>query len=92
MKSFMHDFEVDYVMADGRIVDNPNNLLLINYENAKEVITKIESMNSLLVIDSVNKSKGKWKFERSSGYAGYRCQVCYVWIYNNQEKICNCDK
>ena len=49
-------------------------------------------MNSLLVIDSVNKSKGKWKFERSSGYAGYRCQVCYVWIYNNQEKICNCDK
>jgi hypothetical protein len=42
MKSFIKDFEGDYVMADGRIVDNPNNLLLINYENAKEVIKKIE--------------------------------------------------
>ena len=35
---------------------------------------------------------GKWEFERSSGFAGYRCQVCHVWIYNDQEKRCNCDE
>lgn len=25
-------------------------------------------------------SKSDWVFERSSGYAGYRCQNCGVWI------------
>ncbi len=48
--------------------------------------------NRLLVADVVEESKGKWEFERSSGYAGYRCQVCYTWVYNNQEKRCDCDK
>ena len=36
-------------------------------------------------------SKGKWEFERSSGYAGYRCQNCYTWKYEHQEKKCDCD-
>ncbi len=25
-----------------------------------------------------------WVFERSSGYAGYRCIKCSTWIYANQ--------
>lgn len=36
-------------------------------------------------------SKGEWVFERSSGYAGYRCKKCHTWIYENQEKKCDCD-
>ena len=42
IKSFASDFEGDYVMADGRIVDNPTFLLKHNYEKAKEVINKAE--------------------------------------------------
>ena len=35
--------------------------------------------------------KGNWVFERSSGYAGYRCTRCATWIYEGQPKQCNCD-
>lgn len=38
IEGFVNDFEGDYVMADGRIVDNPNNLLLANYEIMKKVL------------------------------------------------------
>lgn len=31
MQSFCTDFENDYVMEDGRIVDNPQNILVVNY-------------------------------------------------------------
>lgn len=31
-----------------------------------------------------------WVFERSSGYAGFRCQKCAVWVYEDQEKKCDC--
>jgi hypothetical protein len=37
------------------------------------------------------KPKGVWKFERSSGYAGYRCQKCNTWIYCGAEAICDCN-
>lgn len=36
-------------------------------------------------------SNGKWVFERSSGYAGYRCEKCATWIYENQKRECKCD-
>lgn len=40
----------------------------------------------------MTQDNNKWIFERSSGYAGYRCQECYTWIYANQEKTCKCNK
>ena len=40
---------------------------------------------------SVNEPKGKWVFERSSGYAGFRCQKCAAWIYENNTRECICD-
>jgi hypothetical protein len=36
-------------------------------------------------------SKGDWVFERSSGFAGYRCQRCATWLYDNQKLVCKCD-
>jgi hypothetical protein len=36
-------------------------------------------------------SKGDWVFEHSSGYAGYRCQKCFSWIYGDQPARCDCD-
>lgn len=33
-----------------------------------------------------------WVFERSSGYAGWRCVNCGTWIYFNNPKKCACDK
>jgi len=35
---FIHDFECDYVMSDGTIVDYPTDLLLTHYKLAKNVI------------------------------------------------------
>lgn len=40
----------------------------------------------------VLKPKGDWVFERSSGYAGYRCVVCQTWTYSDKEQTCMCDK
>lgn len=40
IKGFVRDFETDYVMSDGRIVDNPINILVTNYEIMKKVLTK----------------------------------------------------
>ena len=34
----------------------------------------------------------RWVFERSSGYAGYRCKVCGTWVYANRDKICDCNR
>lgn len=31
-------------------------------------------------------------FERSSGYAGYRCITCGTWLYENEVKFCDCDR
>lgn len=39
LQSFVRDFEGDYMLND-EIFDNPNNLLLTNYECAKEAIEK----------------------------------------------------
>lgn len=33
---------------------------------------------------------GTWTFERSSGYAGYRCTTCSTWVYANDFLICSC--
>ena len=38
VNSFIKDFEGDYVIADGTIVDNPNTLLVTNYKAAKKLI------------------------------------------------------
>ena len=31
-----------------------------------------------------------WEFERSSGFAGYRCKKCYTWIYAGKPFVCEC--
>ena len=36
-------------------------------------------------------SAGNWIFERSSGYAGWRCTKCGTWVYIEQPKRCDCD-
>ena len=36
-QSLINDFETDY-MLDGEIVDNPSNLLIVNYQIAKEAV------------------------------------------------------
>jgi hypothetical protein len=40
LQSFVNDFETDYVMPDGRIVDNPSTLLVQNYKVFKKAIEK----------------------------------------------------
>jgi len=42
-QSFVSDFEGDFMMSDGTIVDNPSNLLLVNYKIAKKAIAKAVS-------------------------------------------------
>ena len=42
--------------------------------------------------DAFLDSQGDWVFERSSGYAGFRCTRCSTWRYANDAKRCNCDK
>jgi hypothetical protein len=34
----------------------------------------------------------RWAFERSSGFAGYRCQECATWKYASEFLLCDCDK
>ena len=41
---------------------------------------------------SFPESLGDWVFERSSGYAGFRCLKCAKWMYAHETKRCNCDK
>lgn len=36
--------------------------------------------------------KGVWYYERSSGYDGFRCSCCGVWIYASKQLKCNCDR
>ncbi len=38
------------------------------------------------------KVRGNWEFERSSGYAGWRCKACATWVYNGQPLVCDCNK
>lgn len=36
--------------------------------------------------------KSNWVFERSSGYAGFRCIHCATWKYASEFLICPCDE
>ena len=38
VKSFVSDFESDFVMSDGTIVDNPSKLLMVNYKISKNAL------------------------------------------------------
>jgi hypothetical protein len=40
LQGFVKDFESDYVMLDGTIVDNPPNILVVNYKIAIKAIEK----------------------------------------------------
>lgn len=42
--------------------------------------------------DALNRSNGVWMFERRSGYAGYRCQKCALWVQLDEPKLCECKK
>lgn len=43
-------------------------------------------------MEKSKKDTSNFVFERSSGYAGYRCLNCMTWVYNDQPLICNCNK
>lgn len=36
--------------------------------------------------------KSNWIFERSSGYAGWRCTKCYTWVYDGEQLKYDCDE
>ena len=40
LTQFVNDFESDYVLSDGTIVDDPNTILLENYKSCKKAINK----------------------------------------------------
>jgi hypothetical protein len=40
----------------------------------------------------MGKPSNNWIFERSSGYAGYKCINCSTWLYENQPFKCDCNK
>lgn len=40
LQGIVSDFEMDYVMSDGKIVGNPDTSLRVNYEIAKKAINK----------------------------------------------------
>jgi len=73
--------------ADGKVYTT-------NYEfwyatNELPVSVKEENGEISWVFDGFN---GDWFFERSSGYAGYRCRKCSTWIHEYEPKKCNCVK
>lgn len=41
--------------------------------------------------ESLLHGKGDWRFERSGGCSGFRCQKCATWIYENHTRRCDCD-
>jgi hypothetical protein len=62
-------------------------------KGAKRVLCCLRNLRcNLLVPTSAIKGalKYRWVFERSSGYAGYRCQICATWVYANQPLKCDC--
>ena len=38
------------------------------------------------------KDTSNWVLERSSGYAGYRCTICFTWVYADRSRVCQCNK
>ena len=38
-----------------------------------------------------NELMGDWRFELSSGFAGWRCSKCACWVYADENKKCRCD-
>ena len=44
------------------------------------------------VKESIAHAHKNWVFERSSGYAGYRCSKCGTWVYEDELRKCECDK
>lgn len=61
-------------------------------EAALEVVKNI-NYDTVLAADVLPEQppKGEWVFERSSGFAGYRCQKCQTWVYAEKKKKCCCD-
>lgn len=49
-------------------------------------------ISSITPEDIPRKINGQWQFERSSGFAGFRCQVCAEWVYMGLPLMCDCDK
>lgn len=41
VQNFVNDFEANYVMDDGEIVDDPNELFIIHYKAMKKVLEKV---------------------------------------------------
>lgn len=48
-------------------------------------------MSTSAITDRVDRVD-QWKFEISSGYAGWRCTECGTWVYDDKPKVCSCTK
>ena len=59
----------------------------INQFLEMEMKNEMAQKNNVTMIPS----RGDWKEEISSGYKGFRCKRCATWIYDNQERRCECD-
>ncbi len=57
-------------------------------KNAKRYDEEKEKNHKLYKIEP--RKYRHWVFERSSGYAGYRCTKCMKWVYNTLPLICDC--
>lgn len=59
-----------------------------------DVTGSINFKNSLQMTDPNQEEFAKtdrWRFEWSSGYAGWRCVCCGTWVYDMQPLSCSCD-
>lgn len=58
---------------------------------SKDFIEKYCKVGGIDEVDVEYNPHGNAKFERSSGFDGYRCQMCNDWFYSNKPK-CSCSE
>jgi hypothetical protein len=61
----------------------------------EEINTFLELEMASGMVQTINApmiySKGDWIPEVSSGYRGLRCRKCATWVYEGNERRCECD-
>ena len=64
-------------------------------DEAKALAVKIRTTPPTLEqageLQASKPAAGKWISVRSSGYDGYRCEVCATFVYADNERKCRCD-
>jgi hypothetical protein len=60
-------------------------------EHEKKYVDMIHYSTHEYTVLKYPDSKGDWRYQRQSGYAGYRCQNCAEWVKESQPQVCSCD-